>query len=248
MAMTSCLITVEIADLQNAAAAVLPHADTPKLGDELLALARVRVVADKDELFLLATNGRTTGLAAMPILDDDRRTRFAADDGRFVVDVHPAKLRDIVAGLVPQKHEGVREGVGEITLTLEFISGRDATGLWPGSITERPLLAYSTDYPDVFDALKRALAEASMQGKALVADGADLAAFRAASRAYERPLRVEPIGTPEQRGFLVLCGSQFIGTISSRHNDDNSLAVRESERRRHLERFGLAERLAEVGI
>ena len=243
-----CHFDVSIADLHTAIRAVLPHAEKPRLGDEVHALARVRLTATANELLLAATNGRTAALAAVGILDgsDSRAERFSADDGEFIVDVHPAKLRDLRDGVTAQKDEGELVGEAELTFTGPSADGqspgtvaaRDVGGLWIGSLTERPLLPLASDYPDIRGALRDALRLAEGTYKPLVADGVDLDAFRAAARAYGRPLSVEPVGTAEQRGWLVLCGPSFAGSIQGQHDAD-SLAKRDRYRQVHLERFGL---------
>lgn len=52
---TECTIRVGIVPLRAALLSVVKHADTPKIGDEELALARVRWVAGQDELKPLVT-------------------------------------------------------------------------------------------------------------------------------------------------------------------------------------------------
>ncbi len=75
--------------------------------------------------------------------------------------------------------------------------------------------------------------------KPLVANGGALALFRHAATAYDRPLQFEATGPATSRGFVVWCGPDFVGHVSSAHNDDNSLGRRDAERRKHLERLGL---------
>ncbi len=236
---TECTLEVGIVDLRAAISSVVAHAEPPKLGDETLALSRVRLIAGKDELLIVATNSRTTALAAVQIETDSRAERFAADDGSFVVDMHPAKIRDIHRQLKPAKDDE-QAGWAELVFTDSGLTARDISGLWPGTSLTVTQLAMLADYPDIPGLLGTALAEASGNAKPLVSLGKDLAAFAPASKAYDAPLQIEPTGTAKSRGFIVLCGGQFFGTVSSRHHDDDSLKRRDRERHQHMTRFGLA--------
>lgn len=251
---TEATITVAIAEFHAAVRAVLPHADKPRLGDPDLALARVRLIAAKDELLLVATNARTSAMAAIEISEDSRRERFAVDDGEFTVDVHPKILRDLQAGVTAQKDEGELVGDCEITVRVGggpggvdpgTIAVRDVGGLWVGAETTRPLLPFASSFPDVRSALARAMGECAGTFKALVADGGDLAAFRSAAAAYGQPLQAEPVGEAQQRGWLVWCGPDFIGSLMGEHAED-SMARREANRRAHLARLGLVSSVPEL--
>jgi hypothetical protein len=244
---TSCTLDVPIHELHQAIRAVLPHADKPKLGDPQLALARIRIIAAANEVQLLATNGRTAAMACVGIIDgsDSRTERFDADDGVFGVDIHPAMLRDLRDGVTAQKDDG--ELIGEARITIEgpssdgqpgTITVQDVGGLWLGSITTRPLLPHAESFPDIAEALANALKLAEGAFKPLITDAVDLTPFEAAAKAYGEPLMLEPIGRPEQRGWLVLCGRDFADTLPGNHTDD-SLRRRDSQKRAHLERHGL---------
>lgn len=253
---TSLEVEVSISAWHAAVKAVLPHAERPKLGADPAdqPLARVRIVAAATELHLLATNGTTSALAAVPIIDgsDSRGIRFEVDDGPFIADVHPKALRALRDGVTPEKIDGEMHGVAR----LEFgepgadnagtLTAVDSTGLWSGSETMRLLLPLAEKFPDVAGMLSKALGAAEGTYKPLVAPGVDLAAFTAASKAYEAPLQIEPVGSAGQRGWIVLCGAMFAGSVEGGHHDDDSLKRRDAWRRRHLERLGLAGKLASV--
>lgn len=236
---TSCTLVVGIADLRAAITSVVVHASPVRLGDDDLATSRVRILAEKDELILVATNGTTSALAATRILEDSRPERFAADDGTFAVDIHPAKIRDIARQIKPTKDED-DSGACEVILTDLDITTRDASGLWPGTSLTVPLLGFSGDnFPDVRAMVGRALAEASGTFKPLCVPHHTVSLFDVAGKAYDADVVVEPTGTAEQRGFVVLVGDRFIGTVSSRHGDGDSLGRRDRERTTHLTRLGL---------
>jgi len=256
---TSLEIEVPISALHAAVKAVLPHAERPKLGADPMdqPLARVRVIAAATELHLLATNGRTSAMAAVSIIEgsDSRGIRFSAEDGPYAVDIHPKSLRLIVAGLTAQKVEGEMKGVAALVFEEAdpdgmdggMVTAIDSTGLWPGSRVSRTLLPLAEQFPDVAGLLSKALGAAEGTYKPLVTAGVDLAAFTAASKAYDAPLQVEPVGTAGQRGWIVLCGPAFAGSIEGGHGDDDSLKRRDSWRRTHMERLGLATPLQSVG-
>jgi hypothetical protein len=254
---TDLELEVLIAALHAAVRAVLPHAERPKLGADPgdQPLARVRIVAAASELHLMATNGRTSALAAVGIIEgsDSRGIRFSPDDGPYVADIHPKSLRLIRDGLTPEKTDGEMSGVARLAFTGPAddhdgkLTAIDSTGLWPGSEVTRKLLPLSEQFPDVAGALSKALGAAEGTYKPLVADGPDLTLFTAASKAYDAALQVEPVGSADQRGWIVLCGPAFAGTIAGGHHDDDSMKRRDRWRRTHMERLGLATTLASVG-
>jgi len=249
-----CEIEVSISALHNAIKAVLPHCEKPKLSDDLAVMARVRLIAAKDELLIAATNGRTSALAAVEILEDDRRERFAVEDGPLIMDIHPKMLRGIRDGITSQHVEGDLVGEARLTIvgpTTEGQPGKltalDIGGLWIGSETTRPLLPLADGFPDVVGLLSKALGAAEGTYKPLVSEGADLTAFAAAASAYALPLQAEPVGQAGQRGWIVMCGPDFAGSLMGMFGDDDSLKRRDAYRRKHLERLGLGAALKSVG-
>ena len=237
-----CTIDVPLVRLRSAIAAVVVHAEPTKTGDEVSALSRVRIIAGASELFVVATNLTTSALAALTIVEDSRAERFGADDGEFGVDISPGLIRDLFSTLRPRKADvDASDQLARLHFTDEYLTATDVSGLWPGSQTRKPLLPFPSDYPDVVDALAVALGGAgeAQAAKPLVANGGALALFRHAATAYDRPLQFEATGPATSRGFVVWCGPDFVGHVSSAHNDDNSLGRRDAERRKHLERLGL---------
>ena len=240
-----CTLEVPLIDFRRAIASVRPHAEKTKAGDELTAFQRVRFIAAQSELYVCATNGTTSALAAVEIMTDSRATRFDKDDGEFALDMSPALVSDLRAGLRINRTEmDEDQQVARVTFTDDTISAVDVSGLWPGSKTARPTLAYSADYPDLHGALSRALGAAGQAIKPMDGAAEVLAPFLSAAREYDKPLRFESTGPTMSRGFIVWCGRRFIGSVSSQHHDDDSMSRRESERRAHLERLGLQPALA----
>jgi hypothetical protein len=234
-------ITVATSDLRNALRAVLPHAEPNKTGDND-AEHRLRLVFDKAHVNVMAANGATAALAIVSIEDDDRQERFAADDGPIVIDLTPRQGRHVLWAFKakpadPEELERLRFNIGRAELTLT-----DDGGLFSGESIAFPATDPSDSFPDVAGILARAIAGvgASPVGKTLVQDGATLALFKDASRVYGQPLVISATGTPESRGWCVECGESFVGAVSSKHNDDDSLRKREAWHRGWLERLPTA--------
>lgn len=251
-AATECTIRVGIVPLRAALLSVVKHADTPKIGDEELTLARVRWIAAEHELLLVATNansdGQTSAMAAVPIEEDDRQVRFEVFDGPLVVDMHPAKVRDLARMLKP-----VRVGAGEdphpsntgwasvrmrANGELGSVRVADVSGLWEGQSQTVPTLTYRPDYPDVPGIVGRALQHASGTFKPLVTAAGILGRFEVAAKQYGLELVAEPTGTAESAGWVVYCGPDFAGVVESGLGG-GSLGKRDKRKMRHLERAGL---------
>ena len=244
---SECTLKVPLVSFRNAIASVVVHAEPTKTGDEANGLSRVRLVAGKSELFVVACNNTTPALASVRIVEDSRAERFAKDDGEFSVDIAPGLAKDLRRMLYPMRDDvDASQQIAELHITTEKITATDVSGLWPGSAVIKPLLPFSTEYPDVVAILAKALGAAgeAQTAKPLVTAGGPLGLFRHAATAYDRPLQFEGTGPATSRGFIVWCGPEFIGSVSSAHNDDNSLARRDAERRAHLERLGLQPALA----
>jgi hypothetical protein len=241
---TTAEVQVDTKDLRNALRAITPHAEPNKTGD-LDEEHRVRLVLDEYQVNVYASNGSTAAYAVVPILKDSRKIAFAADDGPIIVDLTPRHCRLVLAQFKAKAVDP--EGVDQVAALRVLAEGEglevaDVSGLFAGESIRFPGVGVSDRFPDVRGILTRALAAASGEPspKPLTADGDTLALFRAASKVYGQPLTIEPTGTPESRGFVVLCGPWFLGSISSRHQDDDSLRKRDAARVGWLQRLGLA--------
>ncbi len=248
-------LQVGMRELLAAFKAVVPHAEPTKNGDEVSPNSRVRIVADKDEVHLLATCTITSAMASVGIVKggDSRLERFAPDDGPLIVDVAPWAIRKLVQQFKAKKAGADAEPqwgelfIGPSDDGLDIVRLTDRTALFAGMRSEMPQIELASDFPDVVKAVSKALEAAAGDMKPLVVKSGPLGLFQHAGLAYGEPLQYEPTGSGESRGFLVICGEKFIGTISSGHNDDDSLKRRGSQRRKHMERLGLATPLASVG-
>lgn len=238
---TTVTLEVPLRALRQAIASVLPHAEPTKTGDDPGDLSRLRLVARKGELLVVATNSTTSALASVPIVEDSRLTHFRKGDGVFELDVPLGPWRPFLQGMkVGKPTASADEGLAELVLDIAAVTITDRSALLPGYAQTVPTLPRAEAFPAVVDILHKAMAEAAGDSKPLVTAHGALALFLPAAKAYKVPLSLEPTGSARSRGFLVLCGSKFIGTISSRHEDDNSLATRDRDRHEHLTRLGLA--------
>jgi hypothetical protein len=245
---TDCTLKVGMQPLRAGLLAVVAHADRPKLGDEDLATARVRLIAGRDELLVAAMSstdhGTSSAVAAVAIIEDDRKVRFAAWDGPMVVDVHPTMVRDLIRALRPAKgDDGQPEGWAEITLDAGHgeVTVRDVSGLWPGRASTVTALATRADYPDVVGAVGRALTAAAGTYKPFVPGRGLTTRFIAAERAYEQELEARPTGTAESSGWVVICGDLFAGSVEGFHKAGNTLKHRDKRWQAHLARHGVGQ-------
>jgi hypothetical protein len=243
-------VQVDTKDLRNALRAVTPHAEPNKTGD-LDDEHRVRLLIDEYHVHVLASNGSTAAMAIVSIEEDTRRKGLDPDDGPLIVDLTPRQARLILQQFKAKKTDP--EGVEQIAALRVLTDGEglevaDVSGLFAGESVRFPGVGVSDRFPDVLGVITRALAAASglPSPKPLTADGATVALFKAASVVYEQPLTVEATGTPESRGFLVSCGESFLGVISSRHQDDDSLRKRDGWRHGWIRRLGLADPVREA--
>ena len=239
-------ITVDTGDLRSALESVLPHSEPNKTGD-LDAQHRVRFVADKNHIYVTASNGATAACAIVSIEEDSREEKFAADDGPLRWDLTPRQGRLILHQFKAKATDP--EGVEQIIcwhVNQNSIELEDAGGLFAGETVSFPYTEPSSSFPDVVAVAGRALASAGASpiGKQLVTDGATLKLFNSASTAYKQPLVVSGSGTEDSRAFVVECGESFLGVISSRHHDDDSLARRQAWRLGWLERLNHVRKLA----
>jgi hypothetical protein len=232
-------IQVATPDLRNALRAVLPLSNPLITGDHD-AEHRIRFVFLEHWVFVVASNGTGTALAKVAVNQDSRTIEFTAEDGPIIVDLTPRRARLILQQFKAKPSD---PDVGQlmefgIDVTEETLTVSDIGGLWSeGESNRYPIEEPSDSFPDVIRITAQALAGvgATQVGKALVTDGRVLRLFEPASRVYEQPLQIEATGSAESRGFTVSCGPDFLGTLSSAHQDDDSLKKRNRHRMNWLE-------------
>lgn len=245
---TKCTLTVGIADLQHAIDAVACHAEKAKQGDEQAITCRVRFIAGKTHLVVTATDGRTTGVAWLPILADSRTGKFSPEDGAFIVDLYPKGARAIADALTPITQDG--EGIGDAVLVLSSDEAtiRDKSGKYPGtSHTEKPIEQEATatldgtehlGYPDVLARMRDAFVRGASVIRPLLPPARALARFEVAAAQYRQPLVIEQVGDGDATAWLVWCGTSFAGVLDARREDDAEIRRRSSRRLAFLRHLG----------
>lgn len=247
---TECELTVGIADLQHAIAAVSRFADSPKQGDEQPITCRVRLTAGKDHLIVSATDTRSSAAARVVILADSRKDTFKPEDGPFVVDLLPKHARALAESQTPNRLEGDDLGECTLTLALDEVTVTDRSGKYPGvSHTVVPIEQESTGtlpgtedlgYPPVERLVGQCFARATGTHKVLLPPPGLLARFEAAAKEYGEPLVIEPVGDADATAWLVWCeNGRFAGQLNARPEDDAQRRRRHSRRLGYLRWFGL---------
>lgn len=239
---------VSTPEFRRAIDAVRRHADKTKTGgDGTQALRRVRILLDPAAGYarIMATNLTTTAVAVVPIVTPDGTLLDLLDaaDGNgkvlqaAVVDIQPKHAARILSAFpVSAKAEGPQ-------LILRVFDGRteitDIGGEMAGDAYTMTAPPDGEGFPDVWGIVAKAsqAATSTPTPKPLTTVGLALARFEPAARLYETPLTIHPSGSAESRGFVVACGPDFRGLVSSSHNDDDSMAKREQAERLWLGRF-----------
>lgn len=234
-------------EFRRALDAVRRHADKTKTGgDGTQALRRIRILLDPaaGHARLMATNLTTTAVAVVPLVTPDGNLLdlldAADDDGRVqqpaVVDIQPQHAARILGSFPVSKNaEGPQ-------LVIRVFDGRaeitDIGGDMAGDAYTMTAPPDGEGFPDVWGIVAKATREATSTPtpKPLTTPGLALARFEPAARLYETPLTIHPSGSADSRGFVIACGPDFRGLVSSGHNDD-SLARRDAAERTWLARF-----------
>jgi hypothetical protein len=241
------VFTVATGDLRRALDAVRRHADKTKTGGDGDATChRVRLLFEPQagELRVVATNLVTAAAAVVKLLDPTggQLDIFSGSDDDGKTQPRTSCDLDLVSVSKVLKvfpKDGSEDGLTRIQVDDNGPTFRHAGGLFDGEALELLSAGGGGSFPDVWAAIRKAAlaAQSTPSPKPLTAAGSSLAAFEAASKLYETPLTVLPSGTPESRGFVVQCGPLFLGTISSAHNDGDSLGRRDAAAQVWLRRF-----------
>jgi hypothetical protein len=245
---TECTLTVGIADLQYAIAAVARYAEPPKQGDEQPITCRVRLAADKTHLVVSATDIRSSIAARVAILGDTRKGKFRKEDGPFIVDLLPAHARAVADSQTPNRLDGEDLGECTLALALDEVTITDSSGKYPGvSHTVVPLEQEATGtlpgtedlgYPPIERFVGQCFARAMGVYKVFLPHPGSLTRLDAAAKG--QPVVIEAVGDADQTAWLFWCeNGRFAGQLSGRPEDDQQSRRRQSLRLEYLRWFGL---------
>ncbi|GAB6897697.1 hypothetical protein [Kineosporia succinea] len=233
---TKATVRVSTADLRDALNAVIPLAKKTSTGDDEIE-HRVRLIFAASWLLICATNGQATGLAKVSIVEDSRGVLgvLEPDDGPMIVDLRPRRVKLILQQFKPRATDPTVDQAIQFSIdtTAKTLQATDVGGFWSdGESVVFPIEEAVDAFPDIVSLTGRALngIGTSQVGKPLVTDSTLLSLFRPAGKAYGHPLQVESTGNADSRGFVVSCGARFLGTVESRHQDDDSLKSRDKWR------------------
>ena len=221
-------LQVPTADFRAALKAVFPHRSKVKTGDDL-SERRIRLTFAAGWLYVTASNGSTTALAKVEILDgtDTRTTlgKLDPDDGPVLVDLDTYRVQVMQQLFKLGGNDDDTQQSVAVHLSMQpdkrFIRMTSLGGVREGDQLQFPLLA-PEEMPDVITITGRALAEmgADPSSKPLVVDPAMLELFSDAGEAYGAKLEIRATGDAQQSGFLVKAGPDFVGTVESHHGLD----------------------------
>jgi hypothetical protein len=217
---TEATVKIGTDALRAAFVAVLPHACRTKKDDDL-PLHRVRMILANGKAFVCATQGKTTGLSRLSYMEDSRGDLWEPDDGPIILDLLPENVRLLkqwmaakAVGDDDDKATGITVDLKAAEAEFELIGSTNAGERHVFQLGEPEAL-----FPDVVKITAAALMQAageSLPARSLVQDGKLIGLFNAAGVQYQAPLRWRATGTRDTaNGFVVECGSAFVGTIST---------------------------------
>lgn len=206
-------ITVGTADLRNALTSVAPHADPDA---KFPPLHRIHLAVDRVNVTVSATNRYTAAMGLVSVEDPD-------DEPAWSFDLSPTDVKEILALFrgAPFDDDEVGETL-QLKVDEKHTTVTDNSGLFDGKSLTLPRYPDESNFPEVPRLVAAALARPPVQSQRLVADGKKVALFRAAARAYNQPLVLEPTGA--NTALLVSCGESFIGLVMPiRQDEENDL-------------------------
>jgi hypothetical protein len=233
---TKTTVKVGTADLRHALGAAKSHVGKVKKDDGIIT-HRMRLILANGTLLVAATDSQTTALARanyIPGPDGDTRGNlWEPDDGPIVVDLQPRHIPLLLAQFKAKAGESDADLLMAVTADSKAgeITFEDIGGLWSAGERQTFLFDEPIDgFPDVVAITGQALAAVAGQaerGKPLVQDGRILSRFKDATVQYGERCHIRGTGSVEARGFVVQCGPNFIGTVTSGHTDDDGIKSRD---------------------
>lgn len=222
-------VTLGTVDLRQALLSVAPHADQDA---DFPPLHRVRVDVAAVNATVTATNRYTAGHALVSVEDDDGTGEL------WHVDLSPTDVKEI---LTVFKTKGDNEPDDKLRLDVDDKHTRitDAAGMFDGKSLSLPRYPDETNFPDVPKLIAAALGSPPHGSARLVADGAKVALFNAAAKAYDAPLVIEPTG--ENSVLVISCGESFLGLLMPMRQDEETDARQGAWREAWLRRLPVAE-------
>ncbi len=209
-------IGVGIADLRMALRSVVVHAGNDK---DVPVLRRVRLVIQRDNVLVMATNRYTIGVGLVSVWHNEYQ-----DDG-VVLDM-PLDMVGDVLHLFQSKKEKDGDAADDdlrIRITDRYVTATDVAGLLPGKEITWPRITAEEDYPNLLPLIGRLQAKAGTgSAYALHTSGALLKLFATASAVYKEPTVIMPT---EQDGgaIVVIVGESFVGALMPIRPDDGQI-------------------------
>ncbi|MFN3600528.1 MAG: hypothetical protein ACK4UY_03960 [Dietzia sp.] len=196
---TVCDLSVPWVPFRRALCAVLPHASKDPL---FPALAKVRIYARVDRLYVAATDRFTVALALVEPL--------VLPDEEHHLDLHAEEVRKILA-VFPERKDDL-----DYTLRLvaspEQLEIRDISGMVDGERLAVNLLPASDDFPNLPGALAGYTHREPVESSRPSFPLEHLTRFKAALKCWdEARVRLSMIGLSSG---LVLVGEHFVGAIT----------------------------------
>jgi len=222
-------ITVDVTDLRRALRSVLVHASTDK---EETICGIVRLVIQRDQTIVCATNRYTIGLASVSNWSN------TYNDHGVIVDLSLTQVAEILA-LFKAPKDDEDETTLTVRVTDRYLLITDTSGLFPGKSMTWPRITVNDNYPDVLKLMGGVLAAAGT-GRAtrMHTQGKYLALFKVAAVEYREVILIEP--TRNDAGALAISiGDSFVGAL---------MPVRTSEETDSAERTARAGWLTALGI
>lgn len=237
MTTTKASLKVGTTEFRQALKSVHAHHRKGKKADAQ-AQHRVRLTLANSWLFVSACNEQSTALAKLKTIDDTRGNLWEPEDGPLLVDLQPRHIPLICAWVSSKAVASDIDQLIQISVDMRpdqetgEIEFEDIGGLWSsGERVTYPFADPHEAFPDVIELSNRALNEvsgASERAKPFVQNGDVIRLFAEASAQYGTDLRIRATGPADgASGFLVQCGSGFIGTVESRHQGDDGLKTRD---------------------
>ena len=206
-------ITVGTNDLRAGLVSVAPHAGPD---DDHPALHRIRLTADRHNVWVTATNRYSAALAIVSTEDTDT-------DDQPPIDLSPVDVQEILA-LFKATKDGDEDGA---TLRIEaddrHTTITDVSGLFPGKALTLPRYKTDDNFPDLPKLIHGQLTADSNGTDHVVTDAKLLGLFGHAARAYKQPLEIET-GVGQSGTLVIACGESFLGLLQPQKPTEDGAA------------------------